>query len=77
LADALGDNRVATISGTPEACSRAHKMVMDIVSEVRWCNINILCATVIVVDCLASIDSCFARSLIKAEEEEEGGAMEM
>ena len=35
-ADAPGtDIRVATISGNPEACSRAHKMVMDIVAEVN------------------------------------------
>lgn len=27
--------RIATISGNPEACSRAHSMVMDIVHEVQ------------------------------------------
>ena len=28
--------RVATISGNPEACSRAQHMVMDIVAEVSF-----------------------------------------
>lgn len=29
------ETRVATLSGNPEACARAHKMVMDIVAEVK------------------------------------------
>lgn len=29
------ESRIATISGSPEACSRAHKMVMDIIAEVK------------------------------------------
>lgn len=28
------DYRIATISGNPDACSRAHRMVMDIIAEV-------------------------------------------
>ena len=33
------DYRMATISGPPECCSRARKMVQDIVAEVHVCTL--------------------------------------